>query len=64
MPPVDQVFATLDPTVREVKLRRGRRIILSRTVGFMSDLPTMLIPYLGSAMRPSNRIALVASSTM
>ncbi|MGQ0673621.1 MAG: GTPase HflX [Hyphomicrobium sp.] len=40
---VDQVFATLDPTMREVKLPSGRRIILSDTVGFISDLPTMLV---------------------
>ena len=39
----DQVFATLDPTMREVKLASGRRIILSDTVGFISDLPTMLV---------------------
>lgn len=39
----DQVFATLDPTMREVKLPSGRRIILSDTVGFISDLPTMLV---------------------
>ncbi len=39
----DQVFATLDPTMREVKLPSGRRIILSDTVGFISDLPTQLV---------------------
>ena len=39
----DQVFATLDPTMREVKLPSGRRIILSDTVGFISNLPTMLV---------------------
>lgn len=39
----DQVFATLDPTMREVKLPSGRRIILSDTVGFISDLPTSLV---------------------
>ncbi len=38
-----QVFATLDPTMREVKLASGRRVILSDTVGFISDLPTMLV---------------------
>jgi GTPase len=38
-----QVFATLDPTMREVRLGSGRRIILSDTVGFISDLPTMLV---------------------
>jgi GTP-binding protein HflX len=38
-----QLFATLDPTMREVRLKSGRRIILSDTVGFISDLPTMLV---------------------
>ena len=39
----DQVFATLDPTMREVRMATGRRIILSDTVGFISDLPTSLV---------------------
>ncbi|MFM1816285.1 MAG: hypothetical protein RLZ98_2980, partial [Pseudomonadota bacterium] len=39
----DQVFATLDPTMREIRLPSRRRIILSDTVGFISDLPTMLV---------------------
>jgi len=39
----DQVFATLDPTMREVRFPSARRIILSDTVGFISDLPTMLV---------------------
>jgi GTP-binding protein HflX len=39
----DQVFATLDPTMREVRLPSSRRIILSDTVGFISELPTMLV---------------------
>jgi GTP-binding protein HflX len=39
----DQVFATLDPTMRERELPSGRRVILSDTVGFISDLPTMLV---------------------
>jgi GTP-binding protein HflX len=39
----DMLFATLDPTLRAVALRHGARIILSDTVGFISDLPTMLI---------------------
>ena len=39
----DQVFATLDPTMREVELPSGRRIILSDTVGFISSLPTLLV---------------------
>jgi GTPase len=39
----DLLFATLDPTMRVVKLRSGREIILSDTVGFISDLPTDLV---------------------
>ena len=39
----DQLFATLDPTLREVRLPSGRRVILSDTVGFISELPTMLV---------------------
>lgn len=39
----DLLFATLDPTMRAVKLPSGRRVILSDTVGFISDLPTDLV---------------------
>jgi GTP-binding protein HflX len=39
----DMLFATLDPTLRAVVLPRGNRIILSDTVGFISDLPTTLV---------------------
>jgi GTPase len=39
----DLLFATLDPTLRAVDLANGMRIIVSDTVGFISDLPTMLI---------------------
>ena len=39
----DLLFATLDPTMRGVKLPGGTKIILSDTVGFISDLPTELI---------------------
>ena len=39
----DLLFATLDPTMRGVTLDSGRRIILSDTVGFISDLPTHLV---------------------
>ncbi|HRC87196.1 MAG TPA: 50S ribosome-binding GTPase, partial [Thermoanaerobaculia bacterium] len=39
----DLLFATLDPTMREVRLVSGRRMILADTVGFISELPTMLI---------------------
>ena len=39
----DMLFATLDPTMRGVELPSGRRVILSDTVGFISDLPTQLV---------------------
>jgi GTPase len=39
----DMLFATLDPTLRAIDLPSGLRIILSDTVGFISDLPTMLV---------------------
>jgi GTP-binding protein HflX len=39
----DMLFATLDPTMRLIKLPHGGAAILSDTVGFISDLPTMLI---------------------
>jgi GTP-binding protein HflX len=39
----DQVFATLDPTMRALALPSGRSAILSDTVGFVSDLPHELV---------------------
>ncbi|MBT8459531.1 MAG: GTPase HflX [Boseongicola sp.] len=39
----DMLFATLDPTMRAIKLSTGREVILSDTVGFISDLPTQLV---------------------
>jgi GTP-binding protein HflX len=39
----DMPFATLDPTARLVKLPSGRRVVMSDTVGFISDLPTELV---------------------
>jgi GTPase len=39
----DLLFATLDPTLRGLKLPHGGKIILSDTVGFISDLPHMLV---------------------
>lgn len=39
----DLLFATLDPTMRAADLASGQRIILSDTVGFISDLPTHLV---------------------
>ncbi|MFW5660206.1 MAG: GTPase HflX, partial [Oceanicaulis sp.] len=39
----DMPFATLDPTTRAVRTPSGRKILLSDTVGFITDLPTELI---------------------
>ena len=39
----DMLFATLDPTMRAVQLPSGRDVILSDTVGFISNLPTELV---------------------
>jgi len=39
----DMLFATLDPTMRAVTLPDGTEVILSDTVGFISDLPTQLV---------------------
>jgi GTP-binding protein HflX len=39
----DMLFATLDPTMRSLRLPSGRTVILSDTVGFVSDLPHELV---------------------
>jgi GTP-binding protein HflX len=39
----DMLFATLDPTLRQLRLPGGRPVILSDTVGFISDLPHELV---------------------
>jgi GTP-binding protein HflX len=39
----DMLFATLDPTMRKITLPSGDEVIMSDTVGFISDLPTELV---------------------
>ncbi len=39
----DMLFATLDPTLRQIELPHGAKAILSDTVGFISELPTHLV---------------------
>lgn len=39
----ERMFATLDPTVRQIVLPSKRRVLLSDTVGFISNLPTTLV---------------------
>jgi len=43
VPTRDMLFATLDPTMRKLRLPDGGKVILSDTVGFISQLPTELI---------------------
>ena len=43
VPAEDMLFATLDPTLRGISLPHGARVMVSDTVGFISDLPTMLV---------------------
>ena len=38
-----RMFATLDPTVRQIRLPSGRRVLISDTVGFIRNLPTTLV---------------------
>ena len=39
----DQLFATLDPTTRRIKLPGGREVLVTDTVGFIQKLPTALV---------------------
>lgn len=39
----DMLFATLDPTMRKITLKNGREVIISDTVGFISELPHELV---------------------
>ncbi|MBO5248549.1 MAG: GTPase HflX [Clostridia bacterium] len=49
----DQLFATLDPTVRKMQGVKGREILLSDTVGFLRDLPHTLIDAFRSTLEES-----------
>ncbi len=46
----DLLFATLDPTMRKIKLPQNQEAILSDTVGFISDLPTHLVEAFSSTL--------------
>lgn len=47
----DMLFATLDPLMRQVKLPSGDEVILSDTVGFISDLPHELVESFKSTLQ-------------
>ncbi len=46
----DMLFATLDTTTRALKLPNGQKVLLSDTVGFISELPTLLIEAFSSTL--------------
>jgi GTP-binding protein HflX len=57
------MFATLDPTVRGVKLPSHRRILLSDTVGFLRDLPPDLIAAFRATLEEVQEAALILQVT-
>ena len=55
----DQLFATLDPTVRRLRLPAGRRVTVSDTVGFVRKLPHELVEAFRSTLEEVAQAALV-----
>ena len=55
----DQLFATLDPTVRSLELPNGRKIVLADTVGFVRDLPHELIAAFRSTLQEAREADLI-----
>jgi GTPase len=55
----DQLFATLDPTVRRLELPDGRKIVLADTVGFIRDLPHELIAAFRSTLQEAREADLI-----
>jgi GTP-binding protein HflX len=55
----DKLFATLDPTTRRVQLPGGRTILMTDTVGFINNLPTMLIAAFRATLEEINEATLL-----
>jgi len=55
----DQLFATLDPTVRQLELPDGRGVVLADTVGFIRDLPHELIAAFRSTLQETREADLI-----
>src|SRR2546422_5505662 len=53
------MFATLDPTVRAVRLASHRRVLLSDTVGFIRDLPPGLLAAFRATLEEVQEAALI-----
>lgn len=54
-----RMFATLDPTVRQMRLPSGRRVLLSDTVGFIRNLPTTLVEAFRATLEEVSAAALL-----
>lgn len=54
-----RMFATLDPTVRQMRLPSGRRVLLSDTVGFIRNLPTTLVDAFRATLEEVSAAALL-----
>ena len=55
----DQLFATLDPTVRRLELPDGHKIVMADTVGFIRDLPHELIAAFRSTLQEARKADLI-----
>ena len=55
----DQLFATLDPTVRRLDLPEGQHVVLADTVGFVRDLPHELIAAFKSTLQEAREADLI-----
>lgn len=55
----DQLFATLDPTVRKLELPDGHKIVIADTVGFIRDLPHELIAAFRSTLQEAREADLI-----
>jgi GTPase len=58
-----KMFATLDPTVRAIRLPSNRRVLLSDTVGFIRDLPPGLIAAFRATLEEAQEAALILHVT-
>jgi GTP-binding protein HflX len=55
----DQLFATLDPTTRRVEMPGGQPVLLTDTVGFIQNLPTMLVAAFRATLEEINEASLL-----
>ena len=58
-----KMFATLDPTIRAIRLPSRRRVLLSDTVGFLRDLPPDLIAAFRATLEEAQEAALILQVT-